>query len=48
MWGLIIALGWLASEGNFWFGVLLVLFMSIGDAVTGIVRNMLYKRITKS
>ena len=48
MWGLIIALGWLVSEGNFWFGVLPVLFMSIGDAVTGIVRNMLYKRRTKS
>ena len=48
MWGLIIALGWLVSEGNFWFGVLPVLFMSVGDAVTGIVRNMLYKRRTKS
>ena len=48
MWGLIIALGWLVSEGNFWFGVLPVLFMSIGDAITGIVRNMLYKRRTKS
>ena len=48
MWGLIIALGWLVSEGNFWFGVLPVLFMSVGDAVTGIVRNVLYKRRTKS
>jgi len=48
MWGLIIALGWLVSEGNFWLGVLPVLFMSVGDAVTGIVRNMLYKRRTKS
>jgi len=48
MWGIITAFGWLVSNGNFWFGVLPVLFMSIGDAVTGIVRNMLYKRRTKS
>ncbi len=48
MWGFVLALGWLASGGNFWFGVLPVLFMSVGDAVTGIVRNILYKRRTKS
>jgi len=48
MWGIIITFGWLVSGGNFWFGVLPVLFMSVGDAVTGIVRNMLYKRRTKS
>ena len=48
MWGVILTLGWLISGGNFWFGVLPVLFMSFGDAVTGIVRNMLYKRRTKS
>lgn len=48
MWGAIIALGWLVSGGNFWFGVLPVLFMSIGDAITGIVRNTLYKKRTKS
>ncbi|MCD6243112.1 dolichol kinase [Candidatus Bathyarchaeota archaeon] len=48
MWGIVLTFGWLVSGGNFWFGVLPVLFMSIGDAVTGIVRNMLYKRRTKS
>lgn len=48
MWGVIIAFGWIFSHGNFWFGVLPVIFMSVGDAVTGIVRNMLYKRRTKS
>ncbi|MEM3550052.1 MAG: dolichol kinase [Candidatus Bathyarchaeia archaeon] len=48
MWGLVITVGWVISEGNFWFGVLPVIFMSIGDAVTGIVRNILYKRRTKS
>jgi len=48
MWGIIIALGWLISGGNFWLGVLPVLFMSVGDAITGIVRNIIYKRRTKS
>ncbi|MEM2947323.1 MAG: dolichol kinase [Candidatus Bathyarchaeia archaeon] len=49
MWGVVITLGWLVSgNGNFWFGVLPVIFMSVGDAVTGIVRNILYKRRTKS
>ncbi len=48
MWGTIIALGWIVSMGNFWFGVLPVLFMSFGDAITGVVRNTLYKKRTKS
>lgn len=48
MWGLIIMLGWVISEGNFWFGVLPVLFMALGDAITGLVRNTIYKKRTKS
>jgi len=48
MWGIVLTLGWMLSQGNFWFGVLPVIFMSVGDAVTGIVRNLLYKRRTKS
>ncbi len=48
MWGVIISLGWWLSEGNFWFGILPVLFMSVGDAVTGVVRNYIYKKRTKS
>lgn len=48
MWGIILALGWIVSGGNFWFGVLPVLFMAVGDAFTGLVRNTLYKRRTKS
>ncbi|MDH5795209.1 MAG: dolichol kinase [Candidatus Bathyarchaeota archaeon] len=48
MWGTIITLGWLFSGGDFLFGTLPVLFMSVGDAVTGIVRNFLYKKRTKS
>lgn len=48
MWGIIVMLGWLVSNGNFWIGILPILFMSVGDAITGIVRNMLFKRRTKS
>jgi phytol kinase len=48
MWGVIISLGWWLSQGNFWFGILPVLFMSVGDAVTGVVRNYIYKKRTKS
>jgi len=48
MWGMTITIGWIVSGGNFWFGILPVLFMSVGDAITGIVRNTLYKKRTKS
>jgi phytol kinase len=48
MWGIILSLGWTISGGNFWFGVLPVLFMAVGDAITGIVRNIIYRRRTKS
>ena len=48
MWGIIITLGWWLSNGDFWFGILPVLFMSIGDAVTGILRNYIYRKRTKS
>ncbi|MEM1583224.1 MAG: dolichol kinase [Nitrososphaerota archaeon] len=48
MWGLIIAVGWVISNGNYWVGILPVLFMSVGDAVTGLVRNTLFKKRTKS
>ncbi len=46
MWGLIMGLGFLL--GNLAIGVLPILFMSVGDGVTGLVRNMLYHRRTKS
>jgi len=48
MWGTIITLGWLFSGGDFLFGTIPVLFMSVGDAITGIVRNLMYKKRTKS
>lgn len=48
MWGSIITLGWVFSEGDPRIGVLPILFMSIGDALTGIVRNSLHRKRTKS
>lgn len=48
MWGIVITLGWLTSGGKAWLGVVPVLFMSVGDAITGFVRNTLYRRRTKS
>ena len=47
MWGVIITLAWLIFH-NWWYGVIPVAFMAFGDGVTGIVRNMLYNRRTKS
>lgn len=47
-WGLILTAGWFFTGGDFWFGVIPILFMAIGDAVTGLVRNMMFKRRTKS
>jgi len=34
--------------GNIWYGVLPVAFMAIGDGVTGIIRNVVFKKRTKS
>ncbi len=47
-WGLILTAGWFFTGGNFWFGVIPILFMALGDAVTGLVRNAMFKRRTKS
>lgn len=47
MWGVIIALSWIIF-GNYWYGVIPVAFMAFGDAVTGIVRNIIYGYRTKS
>lgn len=46
MWGLIMALGFVL--GNLKLAILPILFMSVGDGVTGLVRNALYRRRTKS
>ncbi|MEM2979900.1 MAG: dolichol kinase [Thermoproteota archaeon] len=47
-WGLILAAGWFFTNGNFWFGAIPILFMALGDAVTGLVRNTMFRRRTKS
>lgn len=46
-WGLAIGLSWVLT-GNPVYGIVPAAFMSFGDAVTGIVRNAVYKRRTKS
>lgn len=43
---LLLSLGYLI--GDPWCGVLPVAFMAIGDGVTGIIRNFMFKRRTKS
>jgi dolichol kinase len=47
MWGLSILVGWYFDK-TFWLGVVPVLFMSFGDGITGIVRNIKYKIRNKS
>lgn len=47
MWSLLLALGWIIFK-NPWYAIVPILFMSIGDAATGFVRNAIYKRRTKS
>jgi hypothetical protein len=46
MWGLSIAILWILFNDPF-LAVIPSLFMSFGDAVTGFVRNALYKKRTK-
>jgi phytol kinase len=46
-WGLAIGLTWILF-GNPIYGVIPAAFMSFGDAATGLVRNFLFKRRTKS
>ncbi|MET1159528.1 MAG: dolichol kinase [Thermoprotei archaeon] len=47
-WGVVMTLAWLLFNGNWWYGVIPVAFMSFGDGVTGIVRNILYNKRTKA
>lgn len=47
MWGLSIAILWILFNDPF-LAVIPALFMAFGDAVTGVVRNALYKKRTKS
>lgn len=47
MWGVILLVGWLL-DNSFWLGVIPLLFLSFGDGITGIVRNLKYKKRTKA
>ncbi len=47
-WGVVMTIAWFVFRGNFWYGVIPVSFMAFGDAVTGVVRNLVYGRRTKS
>ena len=47
MWGLSILIGWFFDK-TFWLGVIPALFMSFGDGISGIVRNLKYKRRIKA
>lgn len=48
MWGAVMFLSWYLFSGDWRYGVLPVAFMSFGDGVTGIVRNILYAHRNKS
>jgi len=47
MWGLSILIGWFFDK-TFCLGVIPALFISFGDGVTGIVRNLRYRKRTKA
>lgn len=42
-----ILIGW-RFDRTFWLGVIPILFMSFGDGITGIIRNIKYRKRTKS
>lgn len=46
MWGFSVLIGWFFDK-SFWLGVIPTLFMSFGDGITGIVRNIKYKKRNK-
>ncbi|PUA33723.1 MAG: hypothetical protein B7O98_04035 [Zestosphaera tikiterensis] len=46
-WGIVLFASWLIF-GTPIYGLVPILFMSIGDAATGITRNLIYRRRTKS
>ena len=47
MWGVVMILSWIIFR-DWIYGVIPVSFMSFGDGVTGIVRNLLYNKRNKS
>lgn len=47
VWGITIFLTWYIDK-TFWLGVIPVLFMSWGDGITGVIRNLKYNKRTKA
>ncbi len=47
VWGTVLLVSWLVFNTPV-YGLIPVLFMSFGDAATGVVRNLIYRRRTKS
>jgi len=46
MWGAVMFLGFAVND--VWLAVVPVMFMAVGDGVTGVVRNLIYRRRTKA
>jgi len=47
MWGLSVFVLWIVFD-NPWIAIIPPLFMAFGDGITGVARNLMYKRRTKS
>ncbi|MEM0171399.1 MAG: dolichol kinase [Thermoproteota archaeon] len=47
VWGIVILLTWYIDK-TFWLGVIPILFMSWGDGITGVIRNLIYNKRTKA
>jgi len=47
MWGLSVFVLWIVFD-NPWIAIIPPLFMAFGDGITGVVRNLMYQRRTKS
>jgi phytol kinase len=46
MWGISITFLWIVTN-NPWIAIIPAIFMSFGDGITGIIRNLIYKRRCK-
>ncbi|MBS7617787.1 dolichol kinase [Candidatus Bathyarchaeota archaeon] len=44
IWASMISIGWVLASGSFWLPAIPLIFMSWGDGVTGIVRNLMFKK----
>ncbi|MCS7095315.1 MAG: dolichol kinase [Thaumarchaeota archaeon] len=46
MWGLLMLIGFLIND--VWLAVVPIMFMAVGDGITGLVRNFLHRKRTKA